>query len=96
MKAPTSKPNYSRVYCLYHNERECEIEISEPKWAQKEAFRFALRPKEQIIFFNDYYDLSLSKNELRNRAKEYATEWHKEACERVEKTQNLLRRLGIS
>lgn len=81
-----------QVYCLYHNDQTCEIDIKAPKWAQKEAFRFKLRPKEKIIFFNDYYYLSLSKDELRKRAMEYVEEWHKEACERVEKTQKLLRR----
>lgn len=68
------------------------IDIQAPKWAQKEAFRFKLRPKEKIIFFNDYYYLSLSKDELRKRAMEYVEEWHKEACERLDKTQKLLRR----
>lgn len=81
-----------RVYCLYHNEQTCEIGIKDPQWAQKEAFRFMLRPKEPIIFYNDYYDLSLSEGELRNRAKEYITKWHNTARERVEKTQKLLRR----
>ena len=81
-----------RVYCLYHNERTCEIEIKNPKWAQAEFFRFRLRPKEKIIFYNEYFDLSLSKEELESRAKEYVSEWHKAACERVEKTQKLVRR----
>ena len=81
-----------RVYCLYHNEQTCEIDIKDPRWAQSEAFRFALRPQEQIIFYNDYYDLSLSKSELQNRAKEYIAEWLNTACKRVEIIKELVRR----